>query len=246
MGNLWHELNNRRPDEKTISYCESHDQALVGDQALIFRLIGADIYDHMNIHNRNQHVDRGMALHKMMRLITLATAGNGYLNFMGNEFGHPEWIDFPRQGNGWSYRFARRQWHLADDPDLRYHQLGDFDRDMIALAKSNFLFGSKSSDLLHEQNEDKVIAFLRAGLIFIFNFHPRQSHVDYPVFAPPGKYRMIFNSDDGRYGGYDRLKKNQVHFTRPDESGIYFRNRLSLYLPARTVIVLKKADEDFT
>ncbi len=129
---LWHELTNRRAEEKTISYAESHDQALVGDQSLIFRLIGADMYDHMQVDDQNIRVDRGMALHKMIRLITLATAGDGYLNFMGNEFGHPEWIDFPREGNDWSYHYARRQWHLADDHNLKYQFCARFDRDMIA------------------------------------------------------------------------------------------------------------------
>ncbi len=137
MGSLWQELVNRRSDEKTISYAESHDQALVGDQTLIFRLIGPAMYDHMRVSDDHMAVDRGMALHKMIRLITLATAGCGYMNFMGNEFGHPEWIDFPRQGNNWSYQYARRQWHLMDDMDLKYHLLAAFDRDMIALAKEH-------------------------------------------------------------------------------------------------------------
>ncbi len=243
METLWFELNNRRQDEKTISYCESHDQALVGDQTLLFRLIGQDIYDQMRIRDTSHNVDRGIALHKLIRLITLATAGNGYLNFMGNEFGHPEWIDFPREGNGWSYKFARRQWHLLMNPDLKYQQLGQFDRDMIHMAKSYPLLGLKPSQLLHEHNDDKVISFLRAGLVFVFNFHPNRSYVDYPVFAPAGKYRMIFNSDDSLYGGHDRLDKHQVHFTLPDESGVYYRNRLSLYLPTRTAIILKKQED---
>ena len=135
MSELGHELNNRRQDEKTIGYAESHDQALVGDQTIIFRLIGKDMYENMRVSDNNLRVDRGMALHKMIRLITLATAGNGYLNFMGNEFGHPEWIDFPREGNNWSYHYARRQWHLRDNPKLRYFFLGEFDRAMIKMAK---------------------------------------------------------------------------------------------------------------
>ncbi len=243
MAGLWHELNNRRPDEKTISYCESHDQALVGDQTLIFRLIGADIYDHMHIDDRNHRVDRGMALHKLIRLITLATAGSGYLNFMGNEFGHPEWIDFPRQGNDWSYKYARRQWHLADAPDLKYHLLAQFDRDMVHLAKSRHLLGAQSPQLLHEHNSDKVIAFERAGLIFVFNFHPHLSHADYPVSSPAGKYRMIFNSDDSFYGGHDRLEKDQVHFTLDKGTDNYDHDHLSLYLPTRTAIILEKTED---
>ncbi len=140
MAHLWYELTNRRSDEKTISYAESHDQALVGDQTLIFRLMGDVIYHHMRVSDNHLIIDRGMALHKMIRLLTLATAGNGYLNFMGNEFGHPEWIDFPRKENNWSYLYARRQWHLMDDPDLKYSQLAHFDRDMIQLVKAYALF----------------------------------------------------------------------------------------------------------
>ena len=163
-GYLWFELTNHRTDEKTISYAESHDQALVGDQTLIFRLIGEDMYNHMEINDENAKVARGIALHKMIRLITLSTASNGYLNFMGNEFGHPDWIDFPREGNNWSFKHARRQWHLASDTHLKYHLLSRFDRDMIALAKTLHLLETSMPQLLHEDSTKKVIAFSK-GLI---------------------------------------------------------------------------------
>ncbi len=126
IGYIRHELTNRRKEEKSISYAESHDQAIVGDKTIIHQLINSAIYTHMRIEDEHPGVSRGIALHKMIRFITLATAGNGYLNFMGNEFGHPEWIDFPREGNNWSFHFARRQWHLADDPDLKYQFLCPF------------------------------------------------------------------------------------------------------------------------
>ncbi len=238
MGQLWHELNNRRPDEKTISYAESHDQALVGDQTLIFRLIGSDMYHHMHADDPHLRVDRGMALHKMIRLITLATAGSGYLNFMGNEFGHPEWIDFPREGNGWSYRYARRQWHLADDPSLKYHQLAVFDRAMIRLARQNGLLGTPPARLLHEHTANKILAFTRNNLLFAFNFHPAQSYADYRIDAPPGSWKLTLDTDRPEFGGHNRLTPEQVHhaFSPGGEDG---RNRvLSLYLPARTGIVL--------
>lgn len=238
MGHLWHELTNRRADEKTISYAESHDQALVGDQTLIFRMIGADIFDHMHRDDPNLRVDRGMALHKMIRLITLACAGSGYLNFMGNEFGHPEWIDFPRQENAWSYRYARRQWHLVDHPDLKYQFLANFDRDMIVLARRFRLLESKGPDLLYEHSDDKIIAFKRAGLVFVFNFHATMSHVDYRFKLRPGKYRMILDSDGRQYGGHGRLRPDQYHFTRPDSVGSQLQHCISLYLPTRTALVL--------
>jgi 1,4-alpha-glucan branching enzyme len=237
-GDLWFELTNSRKDEKTISYVESHDQALVGDQTLIFRLTGEDMYHHMQIGDDNPRVSRGMALHKMIRLITLATASNGYLNFMGNEFGHPDWIDFPREGNNWSFKHARRQWHLADDPNLKYRLLSMFDRDMIAMAKTRRLLESSVPQLLHANFGDKVIIFKRADLIFAFNFNPHRSFTDYRFEAPPGKYWMILDCDSPEYGGHGRLMPEQSHFTLVNESETRSQNMLSLYLPARSAFVL--------
>lgn len=239
LGNLWYELNNRRHDEKTISYAESHDQALVGDKTLMFRLADAAMYDHMTAYDDNLIIDRAMALHKMIRLITLATAGNGYQNFMGNEFGHPEWIDFPRQGNGWSYHYARRQWHLVDDSNLKYRFLARLDRDMIALVKRFDFLKDAWPCLLHEHVDDKVIVFQRGGLIFAFNFHPTVSYPDYQIQTPQGQYKMIFSTDDAVYGGHTRLAFDQVHFTMPLLSDTVVRHVLRLYLPTRSAIVLE-------
>jgi 1,4-alpha-glucan branching enzyme len=244
IGRLWFELTNSRTDEKTISYAESHDQALVGDQTLIFRLIGEDMYNHMGIDDDNAKVARGIALHKMIRLITLITASNGYLNFMGNEFGHPDWIDFPREGNNWSFRHATRQWHLADDTHLKYHLLARFDRDMIALAKTQRLLETSVPQLLHEDSTKKVIAFKRAGLIFVFNFNPHQSFTDYRFEAPPGKYRMILDCDASKYGGHGRLDPLQDHFTIVNNNEGKNQNVLSLYLPARSAFVLCPTTEN--
>jgi 1,4-alpha-glucan branching enzyme len=238
IGHLWFELTNRRNDEKTISYSESHDQALVGDQTIIFRLIGKDMYDHMGINDDNLKVARGIALHKMIRLITLATAGHGYLNFIGNEFGHPDWIDFPREGNNWSFTHARRQWHLVDDAHLKYNLLAKFDRDMIAMTKVHHLFDSSSQQLLHEDSMDKVIIFKRSDLIFAFNFHPYNSYTDYQCEAPFGKYRMILNSDAPEYGGWGRLLPEQTHFTIGVDSKARNQHILSLYLPSCSAFVL--------
>ena len=239
MGGLWHELTNRRQEEKTISYAESHDQALVGDKTIIFRLIDAHMYDHMAIGDNHLAVERGIALHKMIRLITLATAGHGYLNFMGNEFGHPEWIDFPRQGNSWSYAHARRQWHLVDDPHLKYRLLYAFDKAMLHLARQVNLLGHSGMRLLCEHSDDKVLVFERAGLVFAFNFHPTQSYSDYHIPAKTGKYQMILDSDAKEFGGHGRLVLNQEHITLLDSSRPAGQFHLSLYLPNRTAIVLQ-------
>jgi len=238
MGNLWFELNNRRPDERTISYAESHDQALVGDQSLMFRLCGADMYEHMHRDDGHLNMARGMALHKMIRLITIATAGHGYLNFMGNEFGHPEWIDFPREGNGWSYKYARRQWHLVDNPELKYRQLNLFDNEMVRLVGGRGVLKAAWPYLLLEHNDDKVIAFHRKGLLFVFNFHPSRSYTDYGIPVPPGTYRMVLDSDAPEFGGHGRLTQNQVHHSLPIEGVEAVAQRLQLYLPSRTAIVL--------
>lgn len=238
MGGIWYELTNRRTEEKTISYAESHDQALVGDQALIFRLIGPYMYDHMHENDPHLVVDRGIALHKMIRLVTLATAGHGYLNFMGNEFGHPEWIDFPRPGNGWSYRYARRQWHLADAPDLKYKFLLRFDRHMIEAAKRSEVFGKARPRILHQHEADKVLAFERNGRIFVFNFHPGISHTDYRISAPAGAYEVVLDSDAPEYGGHNRVDRGKVHFTRHESAQNGHRDYLQLYLPTRTALVL--------
>jgi 1,4-alpha-glucan branching enzyme len=242
IGHLWYELTNRRAEEKTISYAESHDQALVGDKSIIFRLIAEDMYDHMGIGDETIRVDRGMALHKMIRLITLATAGAGYLNFMGNEFGHPEWIDFPREGNDWSCKYARRQWHLVDDPNLKYQYLARFDHDMIALSKKFNLLDVPGPNLLYEHSDHKIIIFERAGLVFAFNFHPHQSYSDYRFEAPAGTYQMILDSDSPEYGGHNRLVAGQTHKTSFDIVANRQFYLLSLYMPSRTVLVLHRKE----
>jgi 1,4-alpha-glucan branching enzyme len=240
MGNLRYELNNRRIEEKTISYAEAHDQALVGDQSLMFRMAGAAMYEHMRIEDPNPAIERAVALHKMIRLITLATAGHGYLNFMGNEFGHPEWIDFPRSGNGWSYRYARRQWHLVDDPGLRYGQLFRFDQEMIRLARNRIFLGAGPPRLRHEHNEDKILAFERGELLFAFNFHPDRSRPDYRIAASDGRYRMILDSDATIFGGQGRLSAGQIHCAMTQALSDGKASFLSLYLPSRTAIVLER------
>ena len=243
MGSLYHELTNRRRDEKTIGYAESHDQALVGDQTLIFRLAGADMYWHMNVFESNLRIDRAMALHKMIRLVTLATAGNGYLNFMGNEFGHPEWIDFPREGNHWSYHYARRQWHLCSDPSLRYRFLAEFDKAMMALARDYRLLDTPGPELVCEHAADQVLGFQRGALAFLFNFNPSQSFVDYGFRLAAGKYRLILDSDAAQFGGQGRIAPDQEYFTRPvTVAPGEVRAMAQAYLPARSALVWRKED----
>ena len=173
MGNITHTLTNRRYAEKCIAYAESHDQAIVGDKTISMWLFDKEIYEGMDVKKfPSLIVDRGMALHKMIRLITFALGGEGYLNFMGNEFGHPEWVDFPRPGNHWSYHYCRRQWHLADDPNLRYSLLNNFDKAMLELDEKYQLITNRHQYITLAHESDKVITFERGDLLFVFNFHP--------------------------------------------------------------------------
>lgn len=233
VSELFHELSQHRPEERTISYAESHDQALVGDKTLIFRLADRDMYDHMQIGDESLTVDRAIALHKLIRLFTASMHNGGYLNFMGNEFGHPEWIDFPREGNGWSYKYARRQWSLVDDPKLKYKWLGNFDKAIALIAKH--VTGEREWTTVND--DDHVVAFMRGNLLFAFNFHPTQSFADYGIIAPKGNYEIILSSDDKRFGGFDRVDTLLAYSTAPGPDNPLVR----LYLPARTVIVLKRS-----
>ncbi|WP_430812707.1 MULTISPECIES: alpha amylase C-terminal domain-containing protein [unclassified Carboxylicivirga] len=238
VGSIFYELSNKRKEEKTISYAESHDQALVGDKTLIFRLMDAHMYWGMRKRDQSLVVDRGMALHKLIRLMTFCCAGNGYLNFMGNEFGHPEWIDFPREGNNWSYQYARRQWSLVDNPELRFTQLNAFDRDMIALQYKHRFINEAYIECLEANETDKVLAIRRKDLIFVFNLHPERSFTFYGISVPPGNYNIVLNSDAVDFGGFNRIDESIDYFSRP-EAQMSSRHRLHLYLPSRTAIVLK-------
>lgn len=239
MGDIFYQLTSKRMDEKVVSYAESHDQALVGDKTVIFRLIDKEMYFSMRKDQPTLIVERGIALHKMIRLMTLSCAGGGYLNFMGNEFGHPEWIDFPREGNGWSYRHARRIWSIATDHELKFHWLLDFDYDLIGLVRKNRILGYPSVDKIWENNSDKIIAYHRGPYLFVFNFHPAKSFTDYGIPLGAGKYRIVLNTDNGRYGGYDRPDEELTYYTLP-EAGPKSQHYLKLYLPTRTGMVLKR------
>ncbi len=241
MAGIYWEVTNRRKDEKTISYVESHDQALVGDKTVIFRLIDADMYWHFTKDGGNDVTARGIALHKMIRLITASTINGGYLNFMGNEFGHPEWIDFPREGNGWSHKYARRQWSLIDNKQLAYSWLGDFDRALMKLIGSVKDYQKKDVVEYWHNDGDQVLAFGRGDLVFVFNFNPVRSFSDYGFLVPRGSYKTVLDSDSIEFGGYGRVDDNVEHFTLADP--LYKKVRkewLKLYLPARSAMVLKK------
>ena len=239
LGYLLHELTQHRAEERVVSYCESHDQALVGDKTLIFRLADAEMYTSMSIMTPSLVIDRAMALHKMIRLFTFSAAGGGYLTFMGNEFGHPEWIDFPREGNHWSYKYARRQWRLADDSLLRYRHLNEFDRAMIETGTRYGLPGTLPTEAVTVNNSDKVIAYRRGELLFVLNFNPVTSFTGYGI-PVKGKYRIILNSDDPLFGGQGRIDNSQSYFSVPDHGQyvVTAPHHLRLYLPARTAIVL--------
>lgn len=236
MFELWHQLSNRPIKEKSIAYAESHDQALVGDKSLAFWLMDKEMYFSMSLLQQNLVVDRGIALHKLIRMITLSLGGEGYLTFIGNEFGHPEWVDFPREGNNWSYQYARRQWSLADDPLLRYGQLAAWDKSMIQLAKDFQILASQHAQQLHLDPDKKILAYERAGLIFVFSFHPTESFSGFAIQVPwPGSYQLILDSDEKEFGGFERLDTSTTFLTNENQCVL-------LYIPNRAMMVLKQKD----
>ncbi|MBP3428269.1 MAG: alpha amylase C-terminal domain-containing protein [Clostridia bacterium] len=239
MGKLFYELVSRRPGEKCVAYAESHDQALVGDKTIMFRLADKEMYWGMNKGDQNIIVERAVALHKMIRLVTIAAGGDGYLNFMGNEFGHPEWIDFPREGNGWSFKNARRLWSLSDNGFLRYQQLGDFDKAMVRLVKQYSVLQGGYANSLRQHEQDQILVFEKAGCIFAFNFHPNNSQTG--LFIPVndlGEYEVVLSTDDKEFGGYESIDKSVVYHTWNKDP--QFGDGFAIYLPARTAVVLRK------
>ena len=255
-GHILFEMTNRREDEKTISYAESHDQALVGDKTIIFRLVDSDMYWHFEHGHSTYMADRGIALHKMIRLVTASTINGGYLNFMGNEFGHPEWIDFPREGNGWSYKYARRQWGLVDNPNYFFSDLNRFDEAMIHLLKEHLLIQKPTAEekkynvgnhlpwvMKWWDNEgDQVVAYSRGDLLFIFNWNGQKSFSDYGILVPEGKYQVVLNTDAKEFAGFGLADDSVEHFTQHDD--LYAKDGkgwLKMYLPARSAVVLKRS-----
>jgi len=238
VGQIFHELTSHRADEKVVSYAESHDQAMVGDKTIIFRLLDKEMYFSMRKDQPNLAVDRGIALHKMIRLATIACAGGAYLNFMGNEFGHPEWIDFPREGNNWSYQHARRIWSISENPELRYHLLLDFDHDMINLVRNEKLLDEPYVQWVTDNQADQVLAFRRKDLLFIFNFNPYNSFEGYGIQIEPSKFKIVLQTDAHAYGGFNRIDDRMTYYSIPD-AGLGSIHHLKVYLPSRTAIVLK-------
>ena len=243
MGGIFYELTNKRAEEKVVSYVESHDQALVGGKTFFFQLADAAIYYGMGRDQHGQETDRAVALHKMARLATAALNGGAYLNFMGNEFGHPEWIDFPRAENGWDYSHARRQWSLRDDPGLRFKPLGDFDVAMLETLKAGGVAPDAKPVRLLANEPDKTLAFIRGDLLFVFNFNPTASFTGYGVIVPPAtRWRHVLDTDEVRFGGQDLVAHGMDYDPVMVEHGPELVQQIRLYLPARAAVVLKRVD----
>lgn len=236
MHEFFFEMTNRLYDVKTIAYAESHDQALVGDKTIAFRLMDKEMYSAMSKFNPNIVVDRGIALHKMIRFFTITLGGNAWLNFMGNEFGHPEWIDFPRLENEWSYKYARRQWSLVDDTTLKYHYLGDFDKEMLKFVKENEIMNSEPAWLMNADEENKTIVFERKNLVFVFNWGA-ESLPDYEInVKETGDYEIVFSTDDKSFGGFENIDKNIVFPSEQRDNQVFMK----IYNVSRTAVVYRK------
>jgi len=240
VGQLWYELTNGRPKEKSVGYCESHDQAMVGDKTILFRMADAEMYTGMEKSYHTPTMDTAIDMHKLIRFLTAALASDGYLNFMGNEFGHPEWIDFPREGNGWSYHYARRQWSLVHCPDYKYEWLANFDREMVRFLKKYRVHKSGHPTPIWLDGDKNLMIFRRGEEIYVFNLHPTQSRTDVFVYCADtgdGEYRVVFSSDRPEFGGQNRINAGQTYRPVEEEYGFGFR----VYLPCRTALVLKKS-----
>ena len=236
INQMWGSMCLRRPGEGTVAYVESHDQALVGDQTMIFRLAGANMYTDMDKSTHNPVIDRAIALHKMIRAFTLGGAGEAYLNFMGNEFGHPEWIDFPREGNNWSFDYCRRQWSLKNNGYLKYEWLDKFDKDLVKVTKDSNMFDQKMADLLLMKGPEQTVVFGRKDLMFALNFHYAHSLKDVLVpIREKADYEVVMCSDDEAYGGQE-LVKHMVYEAKTFDD----QHFIQLYIPARTAIILKE------
>ncbi|MDB5298168.1 MAG: 1,4-alpha-glucan (Glycogen) branching enzyme GH3-type [Phycisphaerales bacterium] len=238
MAGLYHALTDRRRSERHVAYAESHDQALVGDKTLAFRLMDQEMYWNMAKGHQSLVVDRGIALHKMIRLITFSLGGEAYLTFMGNEFGHPEWVDFPREGNGYSYKYARRQWSLAARDDLRYVGLEAFDQAMVALDDRYGLLNDPFIEQLDVREDRRLLVYRRGPLVFVFNFHPTESYADLRIPVPdPTDYRLVLDSDEARFGGAGRVAAGATYWKQ--DVPMYARGQsVQAYVPARTAQVL--------
>ncbi|MCL5769987.1 MAG: alpha amylase C-terminal domain-containing protein [Planctomycetes bacterium] len=238
LGGLYHTLLNRRRDEKHVGYVESHDQALVGDKTLAFRLMDQEMYTHMSKFTPSPVIDRGLALHKMIRLLTFSLAGEAYLNFMGNEFGHPEWIDFPRPGNNFSYLYARRLWSLAGRTDLHYAALEQFDRAMQCLDETWTLLENPWIEQLLVHEDTRQLAFRRGELVFVFNFHPNESFSALRVPVPQAcHYRVVLDTDAPEFDGQGRVQRDQL-YPRQDVAMYDRAQSVQIYLPCRSAQIL--------
>jgi 1,4-alpha-glucan branching enzyme len=241
LGQLYGTLLNRRHDEKHVAYAESHDQALVGDQTLAFRLMGAEMYFAMAKGTPSAVVDRGLALHKIIRLLTFALGGDAWLSFMGNEFGHPDWVDFPRAGNDWSYHYARRQWSLAAREDLRYAGLLNFDRALLALDTQHGLLADRLIEQLYVHEDDKVLVFRRGVLVFAVNLHPERSYQGLRLPVPDARdYRARLDTDRRDFEGFERIDANGF-FPWQNVPCHGRMQSVQVYLPSRTALVLAPA-----
>ena len=235
MHEFFFTMTNRLSDVKTIAYAESHDQALVGDKTLAFRLMDKEMYFAMDKNSQNLIVDRGIALHKMIRFFTITLGGDAWLNFMGNEFGHPEWIDFPRYDNGWSYKYAKRQWSLADNGYLKYHWLGDFDKAMLDFVKQNKVMQSAPAWLLNADEDNKTIVFERNNLIFVFNWGQKSLPGYIINVKQTGDYEIVFSTDEKRFGGFENIDKNAVFPSERNDDAV----TMKIYNVARTAVVYR-------
>ena len=128
-----------------------------------------------------------------------------------------------------------------DNPDLDYHFLGDFDREMLKVLKMEKNLPKLPVVEIWHNDGDQVLAYMRGDLVFIFNFSPTRSFTDYGFLVPTGSYDVVLNTDAKKFGGNGFADDTMTHLTNYDPAYVDdHKEWLKLYIPARSAVVLKK------
>ncbi|KAH7682202.1 1,4-alpha-glucan branching enzyme protein [Dioscorea alata] len=145
-------VNSQSSNRRMLVYCENHNQSISGGRSFAEILFGNN---NQNFIGLEDFEFRGSSLHKMIRLISFSIGGSAYLNFMGNEFGHPNRVEFPMESNNYSFAFANRKWDLLKDKGL-HMGLFNFDKEMMKLDEKEQIL-SRNPSTVHHVDDSKMV-----------------------------------------------------------------------------------------
>ena len=232
---IWHALVSRRFDERHIGYVESHDQAIVGGQSLIFRLLGPKMYTDMHAETQSHDVHLAVAVVNVAKSIVFFLGGEAWMSFIGNEFGHPDWVEFPTPDNDDCFEYAYRKWYLATDSALMYEKMAAFDRDLMHQRKIAVTWDESYMTAPLLDDNRKLSVFHRDRVVLVCNTTTDVSYEDVWVPVPEqGNYRVILSTEEHRYGGYGRVNENMQYATIAVDGNAYIR----LYVPSMSAIFM--------